>query len=42
MGILECINSKRSIRTYTDEIISEETLLTLIELGTKSSTGSGM
>ncbi|MBV7274738.1 nitroreductase family protein [Clostridium sp. PL3] len=42
MDILECINSKRSIRAYTDEIISEETLMNLIELGTKVSTGSGM
>lgn len=42
MDILECINSKRSIRAYTDEIIPEETLRNLIELGTKASTGSGM
>jgi Nitroreductase len=42
MDILECINSKRSIRAYTNEIISEETLTSLIELGTKASTGSGI
>lgn len=42
MEILECISSKRSIRAYTDEIISEETLTNLIELGTKASTGSGI
>ncbi|AGF56089.1 nitroreductase [Clostridium saccharoperbutylacetonicum] len=42
MEILECINSKRSIRAYTDEIIPEEVLNNLIELGTKSSTGSGL
>lgn len=42
MDILECINSKRSIRAYTDDNISEETLTNLIELGTKASTGSGM
>lgn len=42
MGILECINSKRSIRVYEDEIIPEDILTDLIELGTKSSTGSGL
>ncbi|KMT22567.1 nitroreductase family protein [Clostridium cylindrosporum] len=41
MDILECINSKRSIRAYTDEIIPEETLNNIIKLGTKASTGSG-
>lgn len=40
MDIIECINSKKSIRAYTDDNISEETLTNLIELGTKASTGS--
>lgn len=42
MNIIDCINNKRSVRAYTDEIISEETITNLIELGTKASTGSGM
>lgn len=42
MDVLECINGRRSIRAYTDEIISEETLMELIELGTKAATGSGL
>lgn len=42
MEILECINNKRSVRKYTDEIIPYETLTNLIEFGTKASTGSGI
>lgn len=42
MDIIECINSKRSVRVYTDEIISKDTINNLIELGTKASTGSGL
>ncbi|NMM62572.1 nitroreductase family protein [Clostridium sp. P21] len=42
MEILECINSRRSVRAYTDDIIPKETLTNLIELGTKAATGSGM
>lgn len=42
MEILECMNHKRSVRAYTDEIIPKETLTNLIELGTKASTGSGL
>lgn len=42
MDVLECINNKRSVRAYTEEIISKETLMNLIELGTKASTGSSM
>jgi len=41
MDVLECIATRRSIRSYTDEQISEETLLELLELGTKAPTGSG-
>jgi len=40
MDVLECISTRRSIRSYTDEQIPEETLLELIELGTKAPTGS--
>ena len=42
MDIIECINSRRSGRIYTDELISEETMTNLIELGTKAPTGSGL
>jgi nitroreductase len=42
MEVLECISSKRSVRAYTDEAISKETITNLIELGTKASTGSGL
>ncbi|AFS77500.1 nitroreductase-like protein [Gottschalkia acidurici 9a] len=42
MDILECINGRRSVRKYTDKLIPEETLTNIIELGTKSATGSGM
>lgn len=42
MDVLECINAKRSYRTYTEEIISDEVIKQLIVLGTKASTGSGM
>ena len=41
MDVLECISTRRSIRSYTEEQISEDTLLELIELGTKAPTGSG-
>ena len=40
MDILECIRTRRSIRTYTDRPISEETLRELIGLGVKAATGS--
>lgn len=42
MEVIECINTKRSVRAYTDEILSKETISELIELGTKASTGSNM
>lgn len=41
MDIFDCINNKRSVRNYTDEKISRETIEELIKLGTKASTGSG-
>ena len=40
MDILECIRTRRSIRTYTDRPISEENLRELIGLGVKAATGS--
>lgn len=42
MEIIECIESRRSGRSYTDEIISKETLTDLIKLGTKAATGSAL
>lgn len=42
MDVLECINEKRSIRAYTDDVIPEGVLRNLLEFGTKASTGSGM
>lgn len=41
MNIIECINSKRSVRMYKNEPILEETIKELISIGTKASTGSG-
>lgn len=41
MDILECINTRRSYRTYTEEIISDEVINELITSGTKAATGSG-
>ena len=40
MNILECIRTRRSIRTYTDRHIEEETLRELLTLGVKAATGS--
>lgn len=40
MDVIESISTKRSIRTYTDEKISEEVIQHLLTLGTKASTGS--
>jgi len=40
MNIIDCINNKRSIRTYKDEQISMEIISELLILGTKASTGS--
>jgi len=40
MDVIECINTRRSGRTYTDEAISKDTLNELITLGTKAATGS--
>lgn len=42
MDILECINNRRSTRAYKNEPIPKETINNLIELGTKSPTGSGL
>jgi len=40
MDIIDCINSRRSGRSYKDKPISKETLQELIVLGTKAPTGS--
>mgnify|MGYP000859442014 CR=1 FL=1 len=42
MDIMEAISNKRSVRAYSDELISDDVLKELITLGTKASTGSGM
>jgi nitroreductase len=42
MNVLDCINSKRSIRKYKEDKIPKEVLKQLITLGTKASTGSGL
>ena len=40
MDIIDCMNEKRSVRTYKDEQIPLEKIYELLELGTKASTGS--
>lgn len=40
MNIIDCINNKRSVRTYKDEQITMEIITELLTLGTKASTGS--
>ena len=40
MNVISCINNRRSIRKYTDEKLSKDTLMELITLGTKAATGS--
>ncbi|MGL5435286.1 MAG: nitroreductase family protein [Lachnospiraceae bacterium] len=40
MDIISCIETRRSVRSYEDKIISKEVLKQLIELGTKAATGS--
>jgi nitroreductase len=40
MDIIECINTRRSIRRFRDEPVPEETIQLLIELGTKAPSGS--
>lgn len=40
MDILECINTKRSGRSYTDQEITDEVYNELLNLGVKASTGS--
>lgn len=41
MNIIDCINTKRSVRSYKDEQIPTEIITELLTLGTKASTGSG-
>ena len=40
MNVIDSINNRRSIRKYTDEKISKDTLKELITLGTKAATAS--
>lgn len=40
MNVKECISSKRSVRVYTEQEISDEVINELLTLGTKASTGS--
>lgn len=40
VNVKECINSRRSVRSYTDELISDEVINELLVLGTKAATGS--
>ena len=38
MDTIKCIETKRSVRAYTEEVISDEMMNQLIELGTKAPT----
>ena len=40
MNVIDCINTRRSGRIYTDRAISRETLQELIDIGIKAPTGS--
>lgn len=40
MNLIECLNTRRSGRIYTDESISKATLQKLIDIGTKAPSGS--
>ena len=42
MNIIEAISTRRSVRTYTDEMIEREKLDELIKLGTLAASGSNM
>lgn len=41
MNICDCINSRRSIRAFTNKIVQPDIINQLITLGTKAATGSG-
>ena len=41
MDVIKCINERRSIRNYTDEIIPMDTMEELLTIGTKAANGSG-
>lgn len=41
MNIIECINSRRSVRAFTDKEVEKDIIEQLIALGTKTATGSG-
>jgi nitroreductase len=40
VNVKECINSRRSVRSYTDELIPDEVINELLVFGTKAATGS--
>lgn len=42
MNLKECINSRRSIRSYTDEVLPDDAINELLVLGTKAATGSNV
>ena len=42
MDIFQCIQTKRSVRSYEQRPVSNEDMQRLIELGTMAATGSGM
>lgn len=42
MDMITCLQTKRSVRNYRDEVIPNEIIKQLIELGTMASTGSNM
>lgn len=41
MNFCDCINNRRSIRIFTDQIVKSNVISELIKLGTKAATGSG-
>lgn len=42
MDVIECMNTRRSVRAYRDEVLPKEMISELITLGTKAATGSNM
>lgn len=42
MEVMECINTRRSVRVYEDRPVSEEDLQTLLHCAVNAATGSGM
>ena len=42
MDIFECINSRRSVRSYEDRPVSTEDMDKLLKFGTMAATGSAL